>query len=292
MSLPELATPIRIYWDLTPLPPEPPDHLKIADDIIDLKILNLDIVATGKIIPDSCFAVLSRCAAARIPVTLTASPAAMTDSANSALAAAPPKELLLEVTSLLQLKTVTPLPQQAAGVSFPLCDGNWQQIPELIRLASANGFKHLVLPMQRLYSGEPPFHLPAAGLAKIADNLASFHPAPELRITAHDPFVWRAIFPNRPFPNGRCQAANTMLSIDPLGIVYPCPVMPVPLGDLKDQTLKEIARGEIKRELRSRLLRLPAECMECVMAESCKGGCRGRGERIFSSWDGIDPGCR
>ena len=35
MSIPELATPIRIYWDLTPLPDDPPDHGSIAAEIAD-----------------------------------------------------------------------------------------------------------------------------------------------------------------------------------------------------------------------------------------------------------------
>jgi GeoRSP system SPASM domain protein len=113
-----------------------------------------------------------------------------------------------------------------------------------------------------------------------------------LKITVHDPFVWRAIFPDTPFPEGRCQAANTMLAIDSSGIVYPCPVMPVAIGDLKKQTLKEIAASAAKKELRARLLQLPQDCSGCAAAEACKGGCRGRGERVFGSWEGIDPGCR
>jgi GeoRSP system SPASM domain protein len=82
-----------------------------------------------------------------------------------------------------------------------------------------------------------------------------------------------------------------MLSIDRNGFVYPCPVMPVPLGDLKSMSLKEIAKGVAKRELRSRLLILPAECAGCSEAESCKGGCRGRGEKVSGSWESLDPGC-
>jgi GeoRSP system SPASM domain protein len=146
--------------------------------------------------------------------------------------------------------------------------------------------------MQRLYKGEVPFHIPAQGLKVISDSLSTFQPDPCLKITVHDPFVWRAIFPHSPFPEGRCQAANTMLSIDQDGVVYPCPVMPIPLGNLNEMTLKEIAKGELKKAVRSRLLSLPGECAECADAESCKGGCRGRGERVSGSWEALDPGCR
>lgn len=292
MSLPELSTPIRIYWDLTPLPAEPPDHGKIAADITALKILNLDITATGQSIPLSCFSVIKTCAAARMGITLTVSPGALTEAATEALALHPPKELLFEVNSMNELLSFALLPAAVAGISFPLCAENWQQIPDIIRFCSRHGFNRLVFPMQRLYQGETPFHIPARGLAAIADSLSAFTPDTGLRITAHDPFVWRAIFPQTPFPNGRCQAANTMLSIDQNGFVYPCPVMPVPLGNLNELTLREISKGGLKKDLRARLLSLPGECTSCFDAQSCKGGCRGRGERVSGSWEALDPGCR
>jgi GeoRSP system SPASM domain protein len=292
MSLPELSTPIRIYWDLTPLPIEPPDHRKIAADIIALKTLNLDLNATGQTIPRECFSVIKDCVAARMGVTLTISPSGLTGNAIAALSLAPPNEILFEVATFEELSSLTTLPSTASGISFPLGEENWQQIPDLIRFCSQYGCKRLVFPMQRLYGGEAPFYIPADGLAEISVSLSSFTADPALRITAHDPFVWRAVFPHTPFPNGRCQAANTMLSIDPRGLVYPCPVMPIPLGDLSSSSLKEIAKGAVKKELREKLLRLPEGCVDCAVAETCKGGCRGRGERVFGTWEGIDPGCR
>jgi len=292
MSLPELSTPIRVYWDLTPLPADPPDHGKIAADIIALKILNLDITATGQSIPQTCFSVIKNCGAARMGVTLTVSSASITAAVIENLSLAPPKELLIEVDDLKALSALTPLHSAVAGISFPLYPENWSQIPDVIRFCYRQGIKRLVFPMQRLYGGEAPFHIPAHGLAEISNSLSSFTPDPGLRITAHDPFVWRAIFPNTPFPNGRCQAANTMLSIDPHGVVYPCPVMPIPLGNLEEMTLKEIAGSELKKAVRARILPLPGECIGCTMAESCQGGCRGRGERLSGSWESLDPGCR
>ncbi len=292
MSLPELTTPIRVYWDMTPLPLNPPDHDKIAADIIALKILNLDITATGQSIPPSCFSVIKTCVAARIGVTLTVSLESLTAAAIDTLTLNPSKEILLECKFLDELRSLNPLPSPASGISFPLSSDNWQQIPDIIRFCSHKGFKRLVFPMQRLYKGEAPFHIPGKDLEAISNSLSSFTPDPEMRITAHDPFVWRAIFPHTSFPNGRCQAANTMLSIDSAGTVYPCPVMPIPLGNLCEVTLKEIAKSELKRTLRSRLLALPSGCDNCEDAESCKGGCRGRAEKLSGSWEATDPGCR
>jgi GeoRSP system SPASM domain protein len=292
MSLPELATPIRLYWDLTPLPGSPVDQEKICAEIIALKILSLDLTATGAVLPDVCFRILDLCRSSRLAVTLTISPEAVTEDVLSRLAASPPKELLLEITDIHQLSDLSPLPAEVAGISFAVNDSSWQQLPDLFRFISANGCKRLVLPMQRLYSGENPFYLSKSEQKTLASELAPIPRSPNLRITVHDPFLWRAVFPDTPFPEGRCQAANTMLAIDQSGIVYPCPTMPIPLGNLNTTSLTDIARGEAKRELRLKLLRLPEGCTACSDAGGCKGGCRGRGERLGGSWDGIDPACR
>ena len=292
MSLPELATPIRLYWDLTPLPDSPPDHEKICGEIIGLKILSLDLTATGESVPETCFPILEQCRSARLAVTLTVSPAAVTAELLRKIALAPPKELLLEITDMGQLPPGTPLPEGASGISFPVDGDNWQQIPDLFRFAHASGINRLVLPMQRLYGGENAFYLSRAQLDELTAALAPVPRDAGLRVTVHDPFLWRGIFPDTPFPEGRCQAANTMLAIDQKGIVYPCPTMPVPLGDLMVTSLREIARGETKRSLRGEITRLPADCAGCDDAAGCKGGCRGRGEQLSGSWDGIDPACR
>ena len=292
MSIPELATPIRLYWDITPLPAVLPDYNKIVTDIIDLKILSVDIKAAGLKVPAELFSPLIRLSAARISVTLTLSPEGLSPATVAAMTANPPKELLLEIGDISDLESLPTALLTIAGISFPLNNDNWQQIPELIGNCAKLRLYRLVFPMQRLYAGEAPFHIPLDGRAEISAAMLAEPPAAEMRITAHDPFVWRAIFPSTPFPNGRCQAANTMLSIDSSGTVYPCPVMPVPLGDLQTASLKEVARSTAKKALRNILLKLPQECCGCPDAETCKGGCRGRGERISGTWEGIDPGCR
>lgn len=291
MSLPELATPIRIYWDITPLADPPVDLLGIAAQIIDVKILNVDLTATGSLLPASCGPLLARFAASRIGLTLTISPAALPQLLAAVPPANLPRDLLLEMASVEELADFDTRGTPVTGISFPLAADNWGQLAEVIALCSSRGLTRLVLPMQRLYSGAPPFHLTHRARQETAGRLAAMASVEGLRITVHDPFAWRAIFPRTPFPEGRCQAANTMLAIDSRGLVYPCPVMPLPLGDLRTTSLKEIVRSAAKKELRRRILQLPGECAACADAESCKGGCRGRAERIFG-WDGIDPGCR
>jgi len=291
MNLPELSTPIRLYWDITPLPDIPVDLTRICGEIISLKILSLDLTASGSdVLPDSCFEIIEQCRTAHLPVTLTLSPEALTEATSLRLAANPPKELLFRINDTDDLPSA--LPAEIDGISFPVTEQNWRQLPELFRFAFEQGCKRLVLPMQRLYTGEQPFHLTRRELETLILELSPIPRHPAMGVTVHDPFLWRGVFPETPFPQGRCQAANTMLSISPHGIVYPCPTMPLPLGDLKKESLRDIARGSAKKELRAHLLRLPEGCSSCEEAAACKGGCRGRGERLSGSWDGIDPACR
>lgn len=292
MSIPELATPIRIYWDISPIPATLPDYEQIAAGIIDLKILSVDIRAIGINVPKELLPALMRLSAARIAVTLTLSPEGLSSPVVAALATSSPQELLLEISGISALASLPDSLLPIAGISFPLDHGNWQQISAVIRSCAELQFYRLVFPMQRLYAGEKPFHVPAEGRAEISAAMLAVPPAAEMRITAHDPFIWRVIFPATPFPNGRCQAANTMLSIDSSGTVYPCPVMPVPLGNLQAASLREIARSAVKKELRNTLLKLPQECCGCPEEDSCKGGCRGRGQQASDTWEGVDPGCR
>ena len=72
-----------------------------------------------------------------------------------------------------------------------------------------------------------------------------------LRLTIHDPFLWRAFNPGIPFPQGGCQAANTMIAISPDRGVYPCPTLPVRLGELDSLSLKQIIASPAKKEFRS-----------------------------------------
>jgi GeoRSP system SPASM domain protein len=294
MSLPELQIPIRLYWDLTPLPAQPLDYGRICGEIAALKILSVDLTATGPALPQACLTVLMGLAAARVAVTLTVSPQALPAAAES-LAAATLAALLVEIdraAALDSLDIPLPLRQRPLGISFPVTAANWQELPELVGNVASLGFSRLVLPMQRLYSGEAAFHLPRTELTTLASRFAAMELPAALRITAHDPFLWKAIFPDQAFPEGRCQAANTMVAVAADGGVYPCPVMPVLLGSLREHSLREIVMGDGKRELRARLLQPPQHCLECGELSGCHGACRGRGEYATGSWEEPDPGCR
>ena len=112
-----------------------------------------------------------------------------------------------------------------------------------------------------------------------------------IKLIIHDPFLWRVFYPSIDFPGGGCQAANSMIYISPDSAVYPCPSMPVKLGDLKTQRLKEIILSPQKKELRKGLGIPPDECIDCKELKQCMGGCRGRAYFLKGSLGYKDPAC-
>ena len=141
------------------------------------------------------------------------------------------KELLVAIDRPELLGDIPTLTD--AGLSFFVRGDNWRDLPKVVALCRDLGISRLVLPMQRLYHGEKPFLLNRKDQAELEDSLAAVGEVGGLRLTIHDPFLWRAFNPGIPFPQGGCQAANTMIAISPDGGVYPCPTLPERLGDIR-----------------------------------------------------------
>ncbi|AJE02485.1 GeoRSP system SPASM domain protein [Geobacter pickeringii] len=288
----ELATPITIHWDLPPPPADADFLLRIAADIVACRPLMLQLTAFALPPDDGLRAVLERLREEAITVSLTVPLARWDDTAREACGEVAVKEILLAVDSPDELRFGEGTVPALAGISFTVTPSNWCSLPPLVSLCRQRGIRRLVLPMQRLYGGEAPFFLTAEEQGELTAALAAAGGVAELNLTIHDPFLWRAFYPGVPFPQGGCQAANTMLAIAPDGGVYPCPTLPVRLGSLATRSLTEIAASADKREFRRRLLEPPAACGECGVRGECRGGCRGRAYVMHDSMDGADPACR
>jgi GeoRSP system SPASM domain protein len=144
--------------------------------------------------------------------------------------------------------------------------------------------------MQRLTAGELCWTPAVTELAALEQALRVAPLPAAVQLTIHDPFLWRAIHPDAPFPDGGCQAANTMLYLSPEGTVYPCPLVPLPLGNIQESSLLEIARGEDKRLVRAQIRQLPIMCGDCPELAACHAGCRGRAY-VVNGWQAQDPAC-
>lgn len=287
----ELASPITIYWDLPPDSAGSCRLLGIAAEIVGCRPLMANITGTAPTLPDRFGEVLERFRAGPVAVTLTVPCTARGDTVRSLAGEGLVRELLLAVDHLEQLHDGEWEERHGVGVSFAVTPRNWRELPDLVRLCLDRGITRLVLPMQRLYGEEVPFFLTAREQQVLAGALEDAGGSSGLTLTIHDPFLWRAFNPGVPFPQGGCQAANTMIAIAPDGGVYPCPTLPVRLGTLGEASLKEIIASAVKKEFRQRLLEHPGACGGCGEVTVCKGGCRGRAYVMHQSMEGDDPAC-
>lgn len=89
---------------------------------------------------------------------------------------------------------------------------------------------------------------------------------------------------------GGCGAGRAYCALQPDGTVTPCVFMPIPLGQIPKQPLKEIwDTSKVLRELRNRSL-YRGHCGVCAFRAVC-GGCRARAYAYFGDYLGPDPGC-
>jgi len=294
----ELATPITIYWDIPKDSTNTEFIRRICTDISACHPLMLQLHCH----PDSVqpnggvSIILEQLQKSGIAVFLSVPAKTVENASLSFLPNIAVKELLLSTEHLNDLapafSTVKSISGTAVGVSFSVTRNNWKQLPELVKLCRSSGVKRLVLPMQRLYNHETPFLISGNEQQELSNLLSEAGGVKDLNLTIHDPFLWRAFNPGIPFPQAGCQAANTMIAIAPDGGVYPCPTLPVRLGIIGENSLREIILSSDKKDFRRKLLSPPAGCLDCPDVSICRGGCRGRALVLEGSLDGIDAACK
>ncbi len=297
----ELATPITVYWDLPGNDWESGSLRRTCAEIVAccplMLQLGLPAVPSWPALRDA----LAPLAGAPIGVTLTLPAASFPvwpeDGEGHGVRL---RELLFACNTLEECRELAdrvkqgshpPVAGATIGVSFPVTHRNWRQLPGVAECCREAGIRRLVLPMQRLYRGETPFFLTRSERDELAAALQGAGGTGNPDITIHDPFLWPAFHPGRPFPPTVCQAANTMIAIAPDGAVYPCPTLPLRLGSVAETPLRDILASAEKKSLRHRLLEPPAGCGDCRDAAVCRGGCRGRGLALHGSLDGVDDAC-
>ncbi len=293
----ELARPIRIYWDVSPAQTGDLDYMQICEQLIENKILSLNVVDTGTSVTDACLQILKRVQSEHIATSLVLSIPAATSASVNLLQNLDIKMLYFKVPSLAVLRSHSdlfrhPRTKGHAGVYFEVTKANFVELPDVVAFCIDKGISSLALPMQRLIHDKDPFYLPKSEGKRLATRLASIALPSSLQLVIHDPFLWKIFFPTAAFPEGGCQAANTMLYISPEGDVYPCPSMPVKLGNLRSESFRDIIASREKKALRRQLLAYPEGCRTCDELVHCKGGCRGRALTCYASFAEPDPGCR
>ncbi|MDA8169045.1 MAG: GeoRSP system SPASM domain protein [Nitrospiraceae bacterium] len=295
MNLSELTSPIRVYWDLAGWAPGPALRQKICEEIAEAKILFLGLSTFDAGPVPSCADIIGRLKDRNIALSLTVPPGSF-PSASAMRAAPAVKAVLIQSSSLDDVRaSVEAIKKDGgfvslSGISFEVKRGNYRDIPGLVSFCLDSGVRSLVFPIQRLCGGEEVFYLDEKEREGLGHKLRGIGRR-GLQVTIHDPFLWLVFYPGTDYHEGSCQAANSMLYISPDCRVYPCPAMPLELGDLKKTTLMEIIHSEEKKELRKALHNPPGQCAPCVQAGKCHGGCRGRAFALARSFNCIDPSC-
>lgn len=296
MNLKELRFPVRAFWDLSPATGNSAmDYGRVCDELAGIRILSLSLSYRGDVLTPAFREVLGRLKELQMAVFLTIPLSAASDMDLAVLSALQLRRLFLEASSLEELRTSpvlsgpgnTPIP---CGISFMVGHSNRREIPGLIDFCLGRGIRHLIFPMERLENGRAPFFFSEEELQETGHGLRGMRTS-AIQCEIHDPFLWRIFYPDLPFPEAGCQAANSMIYITPDGDVFPCPSLPVLLGNVQESGLRDILESPARKSLREELSRPPGECEECEEAAACLGGCRGRGYIACGNLDSRDPGC-
>ena len=286
----ELSSPITVYWDFESGEPSSESLHHTCVDILAVRPLMLQLYDPSPCLGEGVTSVLRQLRGTALAVTLTIPAPCLLSLGDRAVEKLGVKEILLLVEHPEDLAHVTVQP--AVGVSCPVTSENWRELPAIVAGCRERGISRLVLPMQRLFAEQIPFLLSRQEQVELETALTEVGGTKDLKMTIHDPFLWRAFNPGVPFPQGGCQAANTMIAISPDKGVYPCPTLPVRLGELGTASLQEILASTRKKDFRRSLLLHPEACCSCAEVAECKGGCRGRTLVMHGSLDGIDEACR
>jgi GeoRSP system SPASM domain protein len=298
MNLTELASPIRIYWDIGPARDAPVNgHQRTAEEIALNKILSLQLTENAPRLSEAVISIIDSLAVKPVALSLVASRSALDASTLEHLRLRSVKVVFMQASSLKDLEAVPAVVRKSAGrpamgVSFSVARENVSDLPGVLAFCVNHRIEHLLLPMQRLTTGSGCFSFSREERTELTKRLSRIEKPSGLKITIHDPFLWRACYPTVEFPNGGCQAANTMLYISPGFDVYPCPLLPIKIGNLREKALKDIIRSEQKMRLRRDILKRPAACVSCGETNECKGGCRGRAFVMTGSLEQPDPACK
>ena len=88
----------------------------------------------------------------------------------------------------------------------------------------------------------------------------------------------------------RCSAGNTLITVLPDGVLYPCRRLPIEVGNLLQTSLVDLYESEIMRSLRQPE-KVAQGCEACAFASVCRGGLRCLAYAVHGRYDLADPGC-
>jgi len=297
-----LSAPLRVYWDLLPEPGglAAGRAAEIARELAELKVFFATLRFSGGARPDAAGLVRHiKGGGARVTVS-SADPGSIPGPDALSLAdgvdAGPgdPDALPALVKRLMGAAPAG----RPFSVSLVPGKRNIGKLISAVEAALALGVRTFSLANPDLVRPEADAGDYALGEAERARLKGGLERAlgplgDEVRLFVHDLFLHGAL--ELPGLGGRieyagCQAGDAIAYIGGDGILYPCASCPVPLGDLKKNTIRELWSGAGRVALREKIQAMPDGCAGCPDLADCKGGCRGLAMAVGAAGD-RDPSC-
>ncbi|MBI5665439.1 MAG: SPASM domain-containing protein [Nitrospirae bacterium] len=290
-----MINPFIIYWDINPLTCDDEIVTRICDELIDAKIFVLNVRDVSSPLSINTVRILKRLYGKPIKINLTVSNSLFGQSDVNVLQNLHPSQWYIEFRDIKDMRSSLPKITDSlrlghsAGVSFYLTDNNFRELPAVISLCVDNNIRELNLPIQRADEGRIFFPGPEA--ASLLGEEIRRIPLADLKLTIHDPFMWKLIF-SKDNPNEEgCNGAKTMMFIAGNYDVTPCPILSFSMGSLRSLSLKDIFSSETRLKIREELTSSPKDCESCPAVGKCVGGCRGRTYALFEGFNKKDPAC-
>jgi radical SAM protein with 4Fe4S-binding SPASM domain len=171
---------------------------------------------------------------------------------------------------------------------------NFQEAPEIIRLAQKLGVKHLRIGFCTMI-GRSTGNGDMLTLSReqikgiiLYVNRRAKELAGELEINSFNDILG---YKNEPI----CSAGKAFCVVTPEGDVLPCPLLPrlkFSGGNLRKLSLEEAWQSEIFKFIRSLNPENFDLCKDCSKVSQCGGGCRARAYATYGSIHAPDPICR
>lgn len=146
------------------------------------------------------------------------------------------------------------------GIRTSLMKCNFSQNMELKALADKLGVSYRVDPMILPKFGQPG----SAGCTRMSDEQLR-----QLILQRNWINLDNARFSDDPEQHLLCAGGRGRYSISPRGEVFPCPSWPFSLGDLRQQSFKEISLGEAANRVRAITVNDYPDCVKCEQLKYC-----------------------